>query len=930
MGVGWYSNYSYGLDTANTNAAAAINLIMPDGNRFLFSRDLTGTLRNASIPALRGAVLTTFADNSAQLRWKDGTVFQFSPYLGFQLSWLVAISDANLNTVTISRDSAQPLRIIKVTDPVGRSLVIAYDGSGLATSVTDPIGRTVLYTYNSFGLDSVTNPEGGITRYAYVTAGQLSRVTDANGIVQAVNTFDATGRVIAQDRPDGGRLTFTYTFLNPLVATSPVQTTKVGDLLGVEHLYRFNPNGFVTDVTTSAGHERHIEIAPTNELKSIVEVNSKRAFTYDANGNLLTVTDEFGNTTTYTYDPTFNKVTSVTDPLLNVTRFAYDSRGNLISTTDARNNTTSYKYDAVGQLTEVTDALGAKTKLTYDSFGNQISSTDAFGSSTSFRYDAISRRVETKDSLNRSTKTAYDRLGRITNTTDARNATTAYTYDAVGNILTVTDARNNVTRFSYDPMNRLLTRTTALGTSDTRVYDQNGNLTRFTDRRGQVSNYTYDGQNRLIGESYSDGSQVTRSYDSKGRLGQVTDSTVGSFTFGYDIANRLLSSAGPFGTLVYQRDELGRVKFRQVVGQSAATYSYDAAGNLASAAMPQASVSRSYDQRNRVKTQTRPNGVLTNNTYDSLGRLLSIIHTGPLGTISSNAYNYDSVGNRFSYLTNRGQPSGTQPFSALYNGNNQQTQRATTVNSFDVNGNLISEVGPGGTTTYTWDSRNRLRSITTSTGQSTVLTYDFDGNLLRQADSGSLNLTKTFVLDGLTNVALQTASDGTQLSILSGRGIDDHIAAVNQAGAAEYGLVDAINSTVATVDSTGSAKSQSTYDAFGQTTTTSQFPFQFTGRTPVSSTLYYHRTRYYNSAAGRFISEDALGFLVSDTNVYRYARNSPTRFRDPSGLQASAGATGGYNIDISDQTPHQPYGPAPTWPASLTPRGRPILNTSSA
>src|SRR6202011_6006525 len=103
-----------------------------------------------------------------------------------------------------------------------------------------------------------------------------------------------------------------------------------------------------------------------------------------------------------------------------------------------------------------------------------------------------------------------------------------------------------------------------------------------------------------------------------------------------------------------------------------------------------------------------------------------------------------------------------------------------------------------------WDSRNRLKSIVTGAGQTTNFTYDFSGNLIAQADSGpTLNLTKYFVMDDLTNVAYETASDGTSYSVLSGRSIDAHLGVIQSTGQVQYGLSDALNSTVATVDQTG-------------------------------------------------------------------------------------------------------------------------------
>jgi RHS repeat-associated protein len=45
----------------------------------------------------------------------------------------------------------------------------------------------------------------------------------------------------------------------------------------------------------------------------------------------------------------------------------------------------------------------------------------------------------------------------------------------------------------------------------------------------------------------------------------------------------------------------------------------------------------------------------------------------------------------------------------------------------------------------------------------------------------------------------------------------------------------------------------------------------------------YYRARYYDPQAGRFLSEDPMGFDGGD-NGYSYADNSPNGFTDPSGL----------------------------------------------
>lgn len=911
FGLGTQHTYNYLLDTGNPSnlSAGVINLITPDNNRFPFNRQADGTLINTTIPNLQGAVMRTPSGGTTTLRYKNGVIATFQSD-GLFTSREMAIADPNGNQTTIVRGNPDNLQqVTAVTDPVGRQLTFTYASSASPhiTSITDPIGRAVTYTYNPSGtLATVTDPAGGLTKYFYDANNQMVSMTDARGVTMFQNTY-ANGRVVQQQEADGGVFNFEYTFANVTIPEqSPILATIVRDPLNGGVLYRFDPQGFVIQATTldpsvvnaaadsNSGEIRvfarmpgsHLVLGGSGPAKCAVCGNSQNgdfSFMFDASGNMIARSDALGDTTAFTYDPLFTRTTSIRDPLGNTTRFTYDSRGNLITETDANGNVTGYQYDLNGELAIATDALGQQTHFTYDGFGNLVSVMDPLGNITAYVYDAISRLIQTNDALGRRTTFGYDALGRLVTQTDAKNGVTRFAYDPVGNLLSVTDARGNATVFTYDSMNRLLTRTDSLGRSDQRQHDFNGNLVQYTDRRGVTSRFNYDFLNRLVTETYVDAT-VARSYDANGRLLQVNDSASGVFTFSYDAAGRLVNSATPIGTVQYTSDALGRAISRQVVGQAALSYSYDAAGNLTSAALPQASASFTYTPRNQLASINRLNGVSTAFSYDSDARLLSLTHAKGASVIDAEGYSYDPIGNRLSHSTSVGQPLITSAVGNVFNADNQLTQAGTVVNTFDGNGNLAQQ---GASLTYTWDGRNRLKSIVGSAGQTTTFTYDFAGNLITQSDSGSsLNLTKSFVLDDLTNIAFETASDGTSYSVLSGQSIDSHLAIAVSAGQVQlvqYGLTDAINSTVATADQTGAIQSQFLYEPFGQTTTTSSYPFQFTGRMPVSADTDYYRARYYSSASDRFIAEDRLS-NHTDANAYTYAGNSPQLLSDPLGL----------------------------------------------
>jgi len=50
------------------------------------------------------------------------------------------------------------------------------------------------------------------------------------------------------------------------------------------------------------------------------------------------------------------------------------------------------------------------------------------------------------------------------------------------------------------------------------------------------------------------------------------------------------------------------------------------------------------------------------------------------------------------------------------------------------------------------------------------------------------------------------------------------------------------------------------------------------------TSLYFYRTRYFDPAAGRFLSEDKLRSKSGDVNFYAYVGGDPTNAADPLGL----------------------------------------------
>jgi RHS repeat-associated protein len=111
-----------------------------------------------------------------------------------------------------------------------------------------------------------------------------------------------------------------------------------------------------------------------------------------------------------------------------------------------------------------------------------------------------------------------------------------------------------------------------------------------------------------------------------------------------------------------------------------------------------------------------------------------------------------------------------------------------------------------------------------------------------------------------------------------------------RSGATSYFHADGLGSVTSLSNAAGTIANTYTYDSFGKLTASTGSlvnPFQYTARENDSETgLYYYRARYYDPAAGRFISEDPINFFGGE-NFYRYVYNSPVGLTDPMGLSAN-------------------------------------------
>ncbi len=743
-------------------------------------------------------------------------------------------------------------RVIAETDPLGNKQFYSYDAHGNQTSVTDKNGHTTVMSYDDRGnLLSITDPLGNTVQYQYDAFGQITSVTDSQGR-SAVASFDGQGNLIELELPDGTKAQMNYD-----LSGRPVSLT---DFAG--NTTQFEYDGALAQASRIIfpdGSVRSMEYNTFGQLTRLVdETGAVTVREYDANGRLLVMQDAEGNRTRFEYagggllvrriDPLGNArlasydanglLASLTRADGGVIRFERDANGNLIRLTDPEGNSTRFVYDALNRLVERIDPLGASSTWEYDAQGNVIRQSDRNGRMREHDYDAMNRVVATR---------WFDASGVLTNTI-------RYGYDARGNQTFIEDDFSTLS-FSYDARNRI-TSVTSSGPGIPQVtlsyeYDANGNRILVSDDQGEMAQSVYDALNRLQARSWQGGDGAARielNYDSRGQRTELA-------RFGD------AHGAMPAGRSLYAWDRAGRLT----------GLSHEDNANAVIAEFDSV-----YDAASRLIAQTH-HGQDFSYSYDEEGQLI-LAERSLFGTES---FSYDLNGNRI------GAGYVIGPGNRLLSDGNYDYE-------YDAEGNRIrrTHIASGAQDQYVWDARNRLIGIQRYDEHGVLVrdiryTYDAMDRRIRTDVNGQANYT---VYDG-ENAWADYDDAGNRLARYAfGDGTDEIIARI-ESGGQFWHLSDRLGTVYDLVDSAGNVINQIEYDSFGavrfQSNAALGDRYLFTGREyDIDSEQYYYRARYYDPAAGRFLSEDPIGFDGGDANLYRYVGNSPQNAIDPSGKSA--------------------------------------------
>ena len=867
-------------------------------------RKLIGINRAATATTAAASRVFTYDTNgylASSTDW-NGTLTNYvnSPQ-GFPTSITEAVGTPQARSTTITYTYSHPDIIMTMEKP-GLSMTSFHDANGnpLAitwvdtTTTTVPYstkgsGRTWLYTYDATGeVLSAADPRKNKTKFAY-TSGALTRVTDALGHVTKF-TVNGGGRPLTILDPNAVSTTITYDGrqrpLTSTVATAAGPLTTSWTYYNRGDVTTTLPDGSLLMRIVDSAH-RQIAIADNydNQLDWVLDANGDAVdrVIFDPSGAI-----KFQRPATYDGLGRMLKDTSTVTSASTV--YTYDSNGNVLTVTDPLGHTTVRVFDPLNRLTQSTDVSGGVTSYTFDQRDLPLTVTDPNGNTTTYVYDGFGNLLQQTSPDTGVTVYHYDNKGNLTKKTDADAAVTKFTYDDLSRILTKTypaDSTLNVA-FTYDQaghgkgIGRLTSLTDAAG-SLSRNYDERGNM--LAERRVNGTNtlltaYTYDAASRVSSIVYPSGAVSSFTRDSAGRVIRMPFAATGG-----DQANSLFTIThlpfGPVNYIKYNNGDLTSFAFDADYRQT--KLEYDNYQNV-----PYLQWIYGYDNADNVSAIT--DGIKSANDqafgYDPLNRLTSASSSGTYGTLS---WKYDPNGNLLSRV------SGSTTFAYGYKGGTNRLSTSTwpgfsETYTYTATGN-VNRITANGSPAFiaTYTQANRLNSVTGGPVAIKSMIYDAFGKRIAKADPGNPPILYSYDLEG-NLIEENNSGVVTDYIYLDGVNVANwepsqhHLYAMNAdrlgtplVSRDEYGVTNwaAFSQPYGFMTQTVASGAYS-----GPVTQNLRLPGQYYDP---EYTLHHNGFRDYAEALGRYIEADPIG-LVGGTNSYIYGSDNPQTYIDKNGL----------------------------------------------
>jgi RHS repeat-associated protein len=732
----------------------------------------------------------------------NGDLQKLTDQYGFQTSYTDYDSYGNPQTITRQTSGERFVARHQTFDSRSRQL-----------STADDLGPTEAYTYDA--LDhlirrTATDPTGfhdsvNVTT-TYLPEGQLKSMIQAGGSqrLEIANEYDGLGRMtLTTETPNGAG-----PFERPFAYDRNSNLTETTDRRGVKRTRTYDELNFVKSETLSGPNGATLETMTATDIDRVG--NPKKVFNiyghsisldydglhrlsvrhlpgdyteemgYDGNGNVTSMKDRNGRTTSFVYDAV-NRKKEMRDPAGRVTTWDYDDSRRMVTMQQAPQGMVEVtQEDALGRLLQREVRFGSTRYATTNVYeGRTVTTTDprsvvsvrdlsAFNEaghvtvngtdpaySLEMHYGALGGLRSSKDALGRETTFTLDGLNRATAISYPGNFTESFTYDGEGLVVSHKDRRGVESTMTYDNLRRELNVSVRDGQQTIPVesiaYSDANSTETHTDANAHATVYAFDGLHRLQSLTNADSKTKTLVYDGmnllresdfqsrfteyqydaldrvkliKDRKGQVVN-ILNSDNGGY--TRQLTDRRGNQHVEVY--DPLGRLTSRSDGGELLARYEYDGDDNR----------TLMLDGLNHQ----------TLYTYDALNRVKTVNHAN----VQTETFTYDAVGNTKTYNDGRGADIRSDYDELNHPRTQTDGEGNTTSLRYDGEGLLLEKTDPKGAAYKMSYEYNALRSLTKVTdARSGVWLYGYDGAQNLKSAKDALNHTVAYDYDSLNRL----------------------------------------------------------------------------------------------------------------------------------------------------------------------------------
>ncbi len=538
--------YVTGQGAAREHAISSVTF--PDGSHRFYTYDTQGRLSSSEIDG--GQKHVTYAYDSAGTVTATDAAGNSTSYFRNANGQVSRIVDPLLQIVTNSFDPLTGLfegstfknaTGLEVTYQNGLlSGIVGADGEVTAfkfggainrlQSLTDPRGSTTNFAYDdAANLTSTTNPVGGVIGYTYDSEGRRTSWTTESGTLIGY-TYDAHGLVIFKDLPGTAN----------------------------DVTYSYNAHRNLDTVSSAAAGTTDFDYDAADRLTKVTYPNGKSlSYSYHAGGRRASITDQDGFSVQYTNDSA-GRLDLVKDQTgATLVDNDYDALGRLMTETKGNGTTTTYVYDQLNRVASITHRAPGGAVI--ESFA--------------YTYDAVGKVIEATSSVTGTTSYGYDLSGQLTSVELPGGRAITYAYDLEGSRTVVTDSLNGVTNYNANTLDQYATVGAASFT-----YSPEGNLLTNTGG-GADATYTYDPEGRIV-SAVTTGGNYTYQYDALGnRIGVTHNGANTAYLVDPTGFGNVFAEYGAGGALVAHYAQGFGLASRIDAGGQAEFYHYDVTGN---------------------------------------------------------------------------------------------------------------------------------------------------------------------------------------------------------------------------------------------------------------------------------------------------------------------------------------------------------------